>query len=118
MCRYTHTHTPSTRQIPLSAKKSINKCIVSSLSAVGISLSKLSEKAAECEIEFRTVRRVSGPRDERMFAYLFRLQQLSVAGASARKGQFNNYVVWCSRPKFVLFSKQGFKLCHFSLPKQ
>lgn len=51
-------HSHAAWQIPPSAKKSINKCIVSSLSAVGISLSKLSEKAAECEIEFRTVRRV------------------------------------------------------------
>lgn len=52
-------HTQSDKSSP-SAKKSINKCIVSSLSAVGISLSKLSEKAVECEIEFRTVRRVRG----------------------------------------------------------
>lgn len=62
-CTHAHTrrllwHSHAAWQIPPSAKKSINKCIVSSLSAVGISLSKLSEKAAECEIEFRTVRRV------------------------------------------------------------
>lgn len=77
---HTHTHTLHTVwQILPSAKKSINKCIVSSLSAVGISLSKLSEKAVECEIEFRTVRCARGAQDERMFAYLFILQQHSVA---------------------------------------
>lgn len=72
-CTDTHAHT--VWQILPSAKKSINKCIVSSLCAAGIGLSKLSDKAAECEIEFRTVCCVRGHQDERMFPYLFILQQ-------------------------------------------
>ena len=96
-----HTHTHTLWQILPSAKKSINKCIVSSLSAVGISLSKLSEKAVECEIEFRTVRCVRGHKMSVCFAYLFILQQHSVACFfffCKREGQLNTWR--CCRCKF------------------
>lgn len=45
---------------PPLRQKSINKCVVSRRSAVGIGLSGMSEEAAECEIEFRTERRARG----------------------------------------------------------
>lgn len=97
-----HTRTSTDKSFPLPK---INKCIVSSLCAAGTGLSKLSEKAAECEIEFRTVRCVRGHQEERMFAYLFILRQ-----------QQQHLVVWDrwsvkhARGLLRLHSKQGFGL--------
>ena len=85
----THTHTHTHRETQThnpSAKKSIKKYIVFSLSAVGVWLSKLSEKAVECEIEFKTVRCARGAQDERMFAYLF-ISRLKFTCGFAWRGQ-------------------------------
>lgn len=76
-CAGTHRHMFSLRSLtnPPFCQKSINKCIVSSLAAVAISLSKLSKKAARCEIEFRAVWCARGHKMSVSFAYLFILRQ-------------------------------------------
>lgn len=78
----------SSPQILPAAKKSIKKCVVSLRCAVGMGLSEMSGKAAEHEIEFRTVRRARGRRGERVFC-LFIHMAPAFGGASARTGELN-----------------------------